>query len=77
MNAPNDRAVLEPRPRYAAGVLKYKEMGYWQGDYEPKATDVIACSASRRRKASTPRKPLPRSPVNRRPQRGPWCGPIC
>jgi ribulose-bisphosphate carboxylase large chain len=29
--------------RYKAGVLKYKEMGYWVPDYEPKPTDVIAC----------------------------------
>jgi ribulose-bisphosphate carboxylase large chain len=29
--------------RYQAGVLKYKEMGYWVPDYEPKETDVIAC----------------------------------
>ncbi|MFP5307643.1 MAG: ribulose-bisphosphate carboxylase large subunit, partial [Gammaproteobacteria bacterium] len=29
-------------PRYRAGVLKYREMGYWQPDYEPKDTDVIA-----------------------------------
>lgn len=30
------------RSRYDAGVLKYREMGYWQPDYEPKETDVIA-----------------------------------
>ena len=29
--------------RYKAGVLKYKEMGYWVPGYEPKDTDVIAC----------------------------------
>jgi len=28
--------------RYKAGVLKYKEMGYWVPGYEPKDTDVIA-----------------------------------
>jgi ribulose-bisphosphate carboxylase large chain len=28
--------------RYQAGVLKYKEMGYWVPDYEPKPTDLIA-----------------------------------
>jgi len=40
---------LESRPtrrdakeRYAAGVLKYADMGYWQPDYEPAATDVLA-----------------------------------
>ncbi|HLS82368.1 MAG TPA: form I ribulose bisphosphate carboxylase large subunit [Steroidobacter sp.] len=30
------------RGRYDAGVLKYREMGYWQPDYLPKDTDVIA-----------------------------------
>ena len=30
------------RSRYDAGVMKYREMGYWQPDYEPKDTDVIA-----------------------------------
>jgi ribulose-bisphosphate carboxylase large chain len=28
--------------RYKAGVLKYKEMGYWQPDYRPLDTDLIA-----------------------------------
>mgnify|MGYP000161439528 CR=1 FL=1 len=28
--------------RYKSGVLKYKEMGYWQPDYRPKETDLIA-----------------------------------
>jgi len=28
--------------RYRAGVLKYAEMGYWDADYEPKDTDVLA-----------------------------------
>src|SRR5918911_4637162 len=32
----------KPRGRYDAGVLKYKEMGYFDLDYEPKDTDVIA-----------------------------------
>ncbi len=30
------------KDRYAAGVLKYKEMGYWEPDYAPQDTDVIA-----------------------------------
>jgi ribulose-bisphosphate carboxylase large chain len=30
------------RKRYDAGVLKYREMGYWQPDYRPQDTDVIA-----------------------------------
>ena len=28
--------------RYKAGVLQYKVMGYWQPDYLPKDTDVVA-----------------------------------
>jgi ribulose-bisphosphate carboxylase large chain len=36
------RAPAAPRKRYDAGVLKYREMGYWQPDYQPKDTDVIA-----------------------------------
>ena len=40
MNAPT--APMDARTRYAAGVLKYVQMGYWDGDYEPKDTDIIA-----------------------------------
>jgi ribulose-bisphosphate carboxylase large chain len=28
--------------RWSAGVIPYAEMGYWQPDYEPKASDVLA-----------------------------------
>ncbi|HRO13174.1 form I ribulose bisphosphate carboxylase large subunit [Amaricoccus sp.] len=31
-----------PRTRYSAGVLEYRKMGYWEPDYEPKDTDIIA-----------------------------------
>ncbi len=30
------------RSRWAAGVIPYKEMGYWRPDYEPADSDVIA-----------------------------------
>jgi ribulose-bisphosphate carboxylase large chain len=44
MNKPLDNpAITDPKARYRAGVLKYKEMGYWQPDYVPGETDVIAC----------------------------------
>jgi ribulose-bisphosphate carboxylase large chain len=36
------RGVAAARERYAAGVLPYKEMGYWQPDYVPQETDVLA-----------------------------------
>jgi len=28
--------------RYKSGVMPYAKMGYWDGDYEPKDTDIIA-----------------------------------
>ena len=37
--------VATPRDaadRYKAGVIPYKQMGYWRPDYEPKDTDVLA-----------------------------------
>ncbi len=40
MNAPEK--AMEAKVRYSAGVLKYAQMGYWDGDYAPKDTDIIA-----------------------------------
>ena len=37
------KAVTPPRGRYSAGVMEYRDMGYWQPDYEPKDTDIITC----------------------------------
>ena len=34
--------IKDAKKRYAAGVLKYKQMGYWQPDYVVKDTDVVA-----------------------------------
>ena len=34
--------IKDAKKRYAAGVLKYAQMGYWDGDYQPKDTDVLA-----------------------------------
>ena len=34
--------ALDAKKRYAAGVLKYAQMGYWNPDYEPKPTDIQA-----------------------------------
>src|SRR2546430_16784993 len=30
------------KERYKSGVMEYKKMGYWEPDYEPKDTDIIA-----------------------------------
>ncbi len=37
-----DSQIRDSRKRYAAGVLKYAQMGYWVPDYVPKDTDVLA-----------------------------------
>ncbi|MFZ9812906.1 MAG: form I ribulose bisphosphate carboxylase large subunit [Burkholderiaceae bacterium] len=41
MNAPQDARITDIKERYKGGVLKYKQMGYWRPDYEPKDTDTI------------------------------------
>src|SRR3569832_296401 len=33
---------IKGKDRYKAGVLKYAQMGYWNGDYVPKDTDILA-----------------------------------
>ena len=37
-----DTKELRGKERYKAGVLKYAQMGYWNGDYVPKDTDLLA-----------------------------------
>lgn len=33
--------ITDAKKRYRAGVLKYRQMGYWDADYLPKETDTI------------------------------------
>ncbi len=45
MNAIQKKAPpvpAEKRSRYSAGVMEYRQMGYWEPDYQPKDTDLIA-----------------------------------
>ena len=35
--------TVQGADRYKAGVLQYRQMGYWEPDYEPKDTDLICC----------------------------------
>src|SRR5258708_37759542 len=37
-----DAKTVTGKDRYKAGVMQYRKMGYWEPDYEPKETDVIA-----------------------------------
>ena len=41
-SSPPATQITDAKKRYSAGVLKYSQMGYWNGDYEPKATDILA-----------------------------------
>jgi ribulose-bisphosphate carboxylase large chain len=39
---PPSAKITDSRKRYAAGVLRYCQMGYWEPDYVPRDTDVLA-----------------------------------
>jgi len=41
MNKPTARRI-DPSQRFKSGVLPYKQMGYWNPDYAPKDSDVLA-----------------------------------
>src|SRR6266704_3684077 len=34
--------IKDAKRRYKSGVIPYAQMGYWDGDYEPKDTDILA-----------------------------------
>ena len=34
--------IAEGKDRYSAGVISYKQMGYWEPDYVPSSTDIVA-----------------------------------
>jgi ribulose-bisphosphate carboxylase large chain len=36
------KTMKEGKERYKSGVIPYKQMGYWEPDYKPKDTDMIA-----------------------------------
>src|SRR5271163_2386707 len=38
---PSEGAIKDVKKRYSAGVLKYRQMGYWDADYFPKDTDTL------------------------------------
>jgi ribulose-bisphosphate carboxylase large chain len=38
----SESTTVKGQDRYRAGVMQYRKMGYWEPDYEPKMTDVIA-----------------------------------
>ena len=46
--------LKEGKERYRSGVIPYKQMGYWEPDYRPKDTDLIAMFLGHRREGGTP-----------------------
>jgi len=42
MNKPVNPKIMDAKKRFQSGVLQYKQMGYWDPDYEPKPSDVLA-----------------------------------
>src|ERR1700678_3869201 len=38
---PANEVIKDAKKRYSAGVLKYRQMGYWDADYFPKDTDTL------------------------------------
>ena len=36
-----DSVITDIKKRYSAGVLKYRQMGYWDANYAPKDTDTL------------------------------------
>ena len=61
--------------RYKAGVIPYEKMGYWEPDYEPKDTDMLALFRITPQAGVDPARPPPRSPANPPPRPGRWSGP--
>jgi ribulose-bisphosphate carboxylase large chain len=40
---PHERKTVKGKDRYKPGVMHCRKMGYWEPDYTPSDTDVIAC----------------------------------
>ncbi len=65
----------ERTDRWAAGVLPYAEMGYWQPDYEPKPTDILAAFRITPQPGVPPEEAGAAVAGSPPPRPGPWSGP--
>ena len=72
---PGEGVIKDAKRRYSAGVLKYRQMGYWDADYVPKDTDILCLFRITPQGAWTRSRPPRPWPVNRARPPGPWCGP--
>ena len=55
--------TIKGKDRYRAGVMEYKQMGYWNRDYEPKDTDILALFRITPQDGVDPIEAAPRSPA--------------
>jgi len=87
MNKPVEAGILrdatditgDAKKRYSAGVLKYRQMGYWQPDYQPKDTDTICLFRITPQEGVDPVEAaaaVAGERANRAPRPGRWSGPI-
>jgi ribulose-bisphosphate carboxylase large chain len=68
--------VRDAKQRYKAGVLKYAQMGYWDADYEPKDTDVLAVFRVTPQEGVDPIEAAAAVAGESSTAAGRWCGPI-
>jgi hypothetical protein len=67
--------IQDAKKRYSAGVLKYRQMGYWDPDYQPKDTDTLCLFRITPQEGWTRWRPPPRWPARAAPPPGRWSGP--
>ena len=67
---------IKGKERYKSGVIPYKKMGYWDSDYVPKDTDVIALFRITPQEGVDHEEAAAAVAVNLPPRPGPWYGPI-
>ena len=70
-----DTQITDGKKRYSAGVLRYKQMGYWDPDYQPKETDLIAMFRMTPQEGVDPKSAQRPWPANLPPPPGRWYGP--
>ena len=67
--------TVRGKDRYKSGVMEYKKMGYWEPDYEPKDTDIIALFRVTPQEGVDPIEASAAVPESLRPRPGRWFGP--
>jgi len=75
MATTNGDGAKPKKDRWSAGVTPYAEMGYYDADYEPKDSDILAAFRVTPQPGSSRSRPPPRSRASPRPPPGRWCGP--